>query len=43
MTCTANSSTLSPRLKEIKEILEELKMNLLEEIFERYSNNLLPS
>jgi hypothetical protein len=28
MTCTANSSTLSPRLKEIEEILEELKMNL---------------
>lgn len=43
MTCTANSRTLSPRLKEIEEILEELKMNPLEEIFERYSNNLLES
>jgi hypothetical protein len=26
MTCTANSSTLSLQLKEIEEILEELKM-----------------
>jgi hypothetical protein len=41
MTCTANSSTLSPRLKEIEEIFGELKMNPLEEIFKRYSNSLL--